>query len=52
MKRVEVGVITFGPVATLADFHTADAFDPPQLSTAKGLYVTSGAAQNCKERLT
>jgi uncharacterized protein YegL len=33
MKRVEIGIITFGPVATLADFHTADAFQPPRLST-------------------
>jgi len=34
MKRVELGIITFGPVATLADFHTADAFQPPRLSTS------------------
>jgi uncharacterized protein YegL len=34
MKRVEIGIITFGPVATLADFHTADAFQPPRLSTS------------------
>ena len=34
IKRVEVAIITFGPVATLADFHTADGFQPPGLSTS------------------
>jgi uncharacterized protein YegL len=34
MKRVEVGIITFGPVATLTHFQTADAFQPPRLSTS------------------
>jgi uncharacterized protein YegL len=29
MKRVELAIITFGPIAILADFHTADAFQPP-----------------------
>jgi uncharacterized protein YegL len=33
VKRVDLAIITFGPVATLADFHTADAFQPPRLST-------------------
>ena len=34
-KRVEVAVVTFGPVRTAADFQTADAFQAPGL-TARG----------------
>jgi uncharacterized protein YegL len=35
MQRVEVAIMTFGPVQTLTDFQTADAFQPPHL-TASG----------------
>ena len=32
MKRVEIAVIAFGPVATLSDFQTPDYFQPTDLS--------------------
>jgi len=31
-KRVEVGIITFGPVQTVTEFQTADTFQPPYLT--------------------
>jgi uncharacterized protein YegL len=33
MQRVEVAVMTFGPVHLVSDFQTADLFQPPTLST-------------------
>lgn len=32
MKRVEISLITFGPVRRLTDFQSADVFRPPKLS--------------------
>ncbi len=35
-KRVEIAIVTFGPVQIAADFQTADVFKPPSLVAAGG----------------
>lgn len=45
-KRVEVGIVGFGPVQTITDFTTADLFQPPHLDvigdTPMGAAITTG----------
>lgn len=46
MKRVELGVVTFGPVRLLSDFQTPDLFMPPNLDgsgdTPMGAAIAGG----------
>lgn len=44
-KRIEVGIVSFGPVTTVTEFVTADDFYPPTLSTAAD--TPMGAAIEC-----
>ncbi|HEY8127530.1 hypothetical protein IYY11_04755 [Methylocystis sp. H62] len=45
-KRVEIGIVGFGPVQTISEFATADIFVPPTLSvigdTPMGAAITQG----------
>lgn len=46
MKRVEIAVLTFGPVEVLTQFQTPDTFEPPHLvargDTPMGTAITTG----------
>jgi uncharacterized protein YegL len=46
MKRVEIGLVTFGPVQLVSDFQTPDQFMPPALNgagdTPMGAAITGG----------
>lgn len=51
VKRVELGVVSFGPVCVEADFQTADVFQPPTL-VASGDTPMGAAIQQGLEMLT
>lgn len=44
-KRVEIGVLGFGPVQTISDFTTADYFVPPSLSVTGDTPMGAAIAQ-------
>lgn len=50
-KRVEIAIITFGPVQVIQDFVTADAFQPPTLA-ASGDTPMGAAIQNAVSLVT
>ena len=50
VKRVELAVVTFGPVSVLAEFQTADDFQPPAI-TASGDTPMGQAIEKALEML-
>jgi uncharacterized protein YegL len=45
MQRVEVALMTFGPVRVISDFQTADLFQPPMLTTTGDTPMGSAITQ-------